>query len=226
MKKYFKVYSVIMKANLSILLSFRANFYIHTFSSLLWGAFQIITILLLTSKTGSIGSWTKEELIILVVVFNIFIGLFHTVFSTSLKNLPLMLNEGIFDTLITKPLSSQFLVSSRAVYYPSLIRTLVSFGLLVYLLNLFNIEVSLATWILTIITGVLGVLLLYSIWMIVMTFCMWNPKLSNLFEALITFNGFSRFPETMLKDISLTAFTSSYFLLKSDFIEPINPGSF
>lgn len=201
MKKYFKVYLTIMKANFSMLLAFRSNFYTHTFSALIWGAFQIITILLLTSRTGSIANWSREDLIILVIVFNIFIGLFHMIFSTSLRNLPEIIHQGELDSLITLPLSSQFLVTTRSIYYPSLIRTIVSVALLIYLLSLLNIQVSLSAWILTIFTGLLGLVLLYSIWMIVMTFCIWNTKLSNLFDFLITLNGFSRFPETMFQSL-------------------------
>lgn len=201
MKRYLVIYSTILKINFSMLLAFRSNFYIHTISSLTWGAFQIITILLLTSRTGGIFDWSREELIILVVLFNVFIGIFHTIFSHNFENLPGIFHLGEFDTILSKPLSSQFLISTKNINYPSLIRTIVSFALLIYLLNLFKIEVSLNSLILSLLAGFLGLALLYSFWMIIMTLCVWNTKLSNLYDFLITLNGFSRFPETMFQSL-------------------------
>lgn len=201
MKRYFLVYLTILKINFSMLFAFRTNFYIHSFSSLIWGAFQIITVLLLTSRTGVIFDWTREQLLILVVLFNAFIGLFHMFFSPNFERLSEVFHLGEFDSILSKPLSSQFLVSTKLLNYPSLVRSLVSVGTLIYLIGIFEIKISLLSWIISFLAFALGFILLYSLWMIIMTFCIWNTKLSNLYDFLITLNGFSRFPESMFSSL-------------------------
>ncbi len=201
MRKYIKLYLTIMKINFSMLLAFRANFYIHSFSSLTWGAFQVITILLLTSRTGSISDWSREQLLILVVLFNVFIGFFHMLFSPNFQKFSEIFNLGEFDSILSKPLSSQFLMSTKLINYPSLVIAFVSLGILSYLLIVFEIHVSILQIILSFLSSLMGIVLLYSIWNIIMTLCIWNTKLSNLYDLAITLNGFSRFPESMFQSL-------------------------
>lgn len=81
MKHYFNIYKQLLKLNLQVNLAYRVGFINNLIASIGWGLFQILMIYLLTAKVKSIYGWSREGLILLSAVFNIFVGIFHAVFS-------------------------------------------------------------------------------------------------------------------------------------------------
>src|SRR3989344_7547774 len=109
MKRYFRIYKQLCIISLSELLAYRGNFLNSLISSLVWGAFSIVSILLLTAKTKSVFGWTREEIILLTCSYSMLIGIFHLVFSRNFEYFSRIMDLGQLDTFLLKPLDSQFL---------------------------------------------------------------------------------------------------------------------
>src|SRR4051794_7125311 len=124
MERYFKIYRKLLKINFAALVIYRGNFVNSIISSTLWGALTLASILLLTYNQKTIYTWTKDELILLTISYSILIGIFHTLFSRNFERLSQLVYLGQLDSLLIKPIDTQFLVSVWLINYSSIIRTL------------------------------------------------------------------------------------------------------
>ncbi len=201
MRQYLAVYKVLMKLNFSALTAYRANLLNNSLSAIAWGGFQIITILILTSKVPSIFGWSRVELIILTACFNIFIGIYHTLFSRNFERFSQIVHFGQLDPILVKPIDSQFLSTMWLVNFSGLLRLIIAIPVLVFVIYKYGIEINVLN-----ILGFLSLLpfsliILYSVWLLVITLTIWFTRLSNLVELLYSANAFSRFPKEMFDNL-------------------------
>lgn len=210
MKRYLHVYIRLWKMSLQSLLIYRANFVNSLMASLSWGVFSVISILLLTSKTNTIYGWTKTEILLLTCAYQILIGVFHTLFSRNFERMAQIINLAELDSLLTKPLDSQFMLSMWQVNYTSMIRIVLGIIFVGYFTQTAAIHLNAGILFLFGLLLVIGIILLYSVWYIVATLIIWFPRMSNVIELMYTVSGISRYPGEMYRNALGLAF---FFLL-------------
>jgi ABC-2 type transport system permease protein len=202
MKKYLKVYLALIHLNFSALVVYRANVINNILGSTVWGVFSLVSIILLTSHTTSIFGWTREEILLLSGVYALFIGIFHTLFSRNFERLTYLIRLGMLDAILTKPLDSQFLVSTSIINFTSIIRIFLGVAFMWYVISVAHMTITLPLIGLFCIGIGIGLLLLYSIWFIVATCIIWYPDLSNLIEFLYSFSNIGRYPREMYSHVN------------------------
>jgi ABC-2 type transport system permease protein len=206
MKRYIKIYKRILELNFSSLVIYRGNLVNNIVSSIAWATFSFISIYLLTSKSPSAFGWRREEIIALTAVFGIVIGLFHTLFTKNFEKLSFDILYGKLDSVFCKPIDSQFLCSCTMVGYSSLVRVIMGIVVLVYILPSLSITIGVFEIVGAFLTIIIGILLLYSIWLICTTILFWNPRLTNIIEVLYTVSGLMRYPKEMYQRVSQELF--------------------
>jgi len=202
MKRYLKIYKALLKINLIALFTYRANFINSAISSFVWGIFGIVTIVLITSRTTSVFGWKREELILLTAVYALIVGFFHLIFARNFERFSRLMTWGTFDTVLLKPLDSQFSISFWEINYPAIARIILGSLLLFYLLNSLFYSITFFNIVLFSSLLLIGVLVLYSLWLIAATLLIWVPQLTNIIELMYTLNGFTRYPPEMFKKVS------------------------
>ena len=80
LKRYFRVYQVLLRLNLAHLFAYRANFINSTMANTVWAIFVIVMMLLLTSKASNVYGWTRYELLIMAGLYNIIFSFFNFFF--------------------------------------------------------------------------------------------------------------------------------------------------
>lgn len=206
MKRYLKIYLSLLRINLIALFSYRANFINSTISSFIWGLFSVISILLLTSRTNSFFGWTRSEIIILAAVYSFLIGIFHMFFARNFERFSRLIHNGQIDTVLLKPLDSQFSISLWEFNYSSISRIIMGAILLIYLLFSISYVPSVLNIILFFIFVFLGIMIIYSLWMIASTFMIWVPQLTNIIDFMYSLNGLTKYPGEMYKRLSPVVF--------------------
>lgn len=194
MKRYLNIYIALLKINLASLIIYRANFINSLISSVSWGVFSILSILLLTSKTTQVYSWSQGEIILLTAMYSIFIGIFHTIFSRNIEKIPELVDRGYFDLILIKPVDSQFLSSVRYFNYTSISRVVVGIIALIFILVKYNISFSMSNLPIYIILSIFGLGILYNIWFMITTLSFWFTQLNNIHQLMFTIANISRFP--------------------------------
>ncbi len=202
MKKYLSIYKTLLGTNLSALMIYRGNFYSSLFSSILFGALSILSIVLLTSKTSNIYGWKRDEIILISTVYSIVIGIFHTVLSRNFDRFSRIVNLGELDLLLTKPIDSQFSVSMWVFNYTSIARIILGVLLTWYMVQRMQLNVGLVEIASFVVLTIFGIVLLYSIWFLFTTITIWFTRLSNIVDLMYFMTGFARFPKEMYQQLT------------------------
>ncbi|MEK7078887.1 MAG: ABC-2 family transporter protein [Patescibacteria group bacterium] len=200
MKRYFQLYKAFLRFSFYNFTAFRANFINGTIATVAWGIFQIIWVNLLTLQTKSAFGWSKNELIILAILYVIIIGLLHFFFTGNFDRFSRIIDKGELDFILLKPVDSQFMVTNFIQRYPNLVRVVMGIAFLFVFLHISHTVITPAGWLGFTIFIIFGIVLLYSLWLFFCTFLIWFPRLTNIIEFLYAINGLSRFPAEMIQE--------------------------
>lgn len=198
MKRYLIIYWRLIQINFTLLFTYRANFYNSLIITVGWGIVSISSIFLITSRVSHVYSWSRQELYLLAGMYSIIIGIFHTFFSSSLERFGQTISLGELDSFLLTPIDTQAYLSTKFFRPVSFLRILIGFIFTIFVslhlpggINPFMIFTS-AIFIL------LGVVVLYSIWFLVVVSMIWNPNLSNLIDLLFISSNLGRYPPELI----------------------------
>lgn len=198
MKKYLRIYWMLIKINFASIFAYRANFYNSILITVGWGTVSIVSVLLLTSKTSSVYGWSRQELYLLTGLYSIMIGIFHMLFSSSLERFARVISLGGLDSYLLSPVDTQLYMSTKNFRPTSFLRIVIGVGFTLFILHAFHIVFTFISLFVFILLIVVGVLLLYSFWFFVITLTIWNPNLTNLVDFLYNFSNLGRYPPALL----------------------------
>lgn len=205
-KRYFRVYRVLLRLNLNSLFAYRANFINSVAANSSWAIFVIVMMLLLTSKASNIFGWTRYELLLMAGVYNIVFSIFYFFFTRNFGEFSNNIHFGRLDALLTKPIDIQFLMTCMHVSYTHGIRFVLGTGFVIFILQRMQVAITPLTISLFVIFLALSVIILYSLWLMVLTLTVWFTKLSNLVDLLYESHNVSRYPQEIYKGASIYAF--------------------
>lgn len=199
MKRYLLVYSLLLKLNLSSLLAYRANLINSAIATIGWGIVSIITMYLLTFRTSSVYGWSPQELILASGVYSILIGVFHMFFSRNFEQFSRTIHLGQLDSILLKPLDTQFTMSMWTFRFTNGFRILFGVIFVGFMMHITHLSLSFMQTILFIILFCSSLMLLYAIWFIVSTITVWFTNLSNVIDFLYTVSNLGRYPPEMIE---------------------------
>lgn len=213
MKRYLRVYIKLIHLNAAALIVYPANFYNSLLASIGWGFFSLYSVILLTAQTKGAFGWSREEILLLNGVYGIIIGIFHTVFSRNFGRFSKVVHQGQLDSVLMKPIDSQYLLSFWEFGWVSISRVLMAIGYVIIVSRSLALQTKLIDVFLFAVVGVCGILLLYSIWYMVITFTIWFTRLSNLVDLMFNITGIARYPRSMFAQSAGFAFWFLFPLL-------------
>ncbi len=201
---------MLIKLNFATMLAYRANFYSSFGANLAWSLFIITSMLLLTSKAPNVFGWTRDELLLLAGMYNVFISVFFILFSHNFNEFSENIHYGKLDAVLMKPIDSQFIMTCLLIGYGSAIRLIVGLLFVSYMLSQMHITLSFLTIGGFIVLFILSLIILYSFWFFVMTLTLWFTNLENLVNLLYEINHITRFPPEMYKGASIFLFITLF----------------
>ncbi len=199
--------------NFSNLIVYRANFINNILSSISWGSLIFIQMLLLTSRMQSGFGWSKDEILLFTGIFSVLISVFHMFITPNFEMLARNINLGKFDHILLKPLDSQFVVSLWLVNYATFIRFIISLIFTGYFLSKNGIALNFRHLIFLTVLLLLGFIILYSLWLFVMSLLFWFTRLTNVVELMFSITGMSRYPGEMFSSFSKLLFYAIFPLI-------------
>ena len=194
MMRYVKVLAVFYKAAILTDLEYRANFLTHILLSVLGIAWSVAGVSIFFLHTDHIGDWSFHEVLIVLGLFQMFIGLVDTLLTPNVQDFTEHLRLGTMDFILTKPLNSQFHSSLRRINIWRLGDTLLGLALIAYAAAQLRVSPSFERVLLFVVLGVCAALILYSLIMLLITSAFWFVQLENVMELLFTFYEAGRFP--------------------------------
>lgn len=208
MKRYLHIYRQFSLIGLSNIMAYRAGFLSHLVGSFVWGIFHYFSIFILTYRIQSVFGWSKPDLFLLTGTFGIMWGMFRFLFVKNFHEFSRTILSGRLDTLLLKPIDSQFLMSIWQVSYDELARVIMGIAFVIYTVVTYHISVTFTSAMLYIVLMILAIISSYSFWFMVSTIVMWQPRLDNVVGLLYTTAGIMRYPPEIMNQ-----FGSSFVFL-------------
>ena len=179
-------------------MEFRSNFFLWFILQVVWVIIQAGMIGLYFNFTDNISGWTKPQVFLLIGLFRVIEGIYHVFFHMNLMNFPENISSGNLDFYLTRPVNSQFLVTTR-YHSPDEIGTLFTgMGLVWYALIQLKYSLSVILLVKLLVLVAFGLLALYSVMLILSSLAFIFTRMTALFSIWVVVSKTLRVPINVL----------------------------
>lgn len=208
MKKYLKIYAILIKNAISRETQFRADTWFNWLTHFLFLGFLFILFEILFKFTKEIDGWTKPEVFLLVVIFTLSNQLFHFFFRDNMWEIPTIITDGKLDAYLIAPANTVFLIISRQVATKSLLRIVTQVVLLTWLLYTYDFGFTFVSGAGLALLLIAGVIIQTAFYLILNTLSFWFLRIDNINDAWFNLSQLGRYPLSVLPTtVSILTFT-------------------
>lgn len=193
-KRYIKLYWEFVKNCTARELEFRMNFFIRTIVYVGWASLTYIGIFLIYGQVNQIGSWDRNEMLLLVTVFCIASSLFKMVFGQNFYLISNYIRKGELDPILLRPINTKFLLLTRFFKFDQIPRLIVFLLLCFKLAAEINSNISVANYIVGFIIMIVGIMGILYFTLAVFCFVFWKPRAWNIWEITNTVRDLAEKP--------------------------------
>jgi ABC-2 type transport system permease protein len=201
-RRYLRVYGACFRNCLARELEFRTSFALSAGSTMLWAVFSMMLAGLIFTNVRQVAGWDLDRMFILTGSFLIVEGISSALFHRNMQRLSELVNKGELDFVLTRPISSQYLVSIRYVDFGDLPTAVIG---IVYLciglgrLGLTPGPLEIGSYLLLVLCALLS---LYAIWFMAVTLVLWTGRINNIAAVVEPFMGLARMPSDVYRGLA------------------------
>jgi ABC-2 type transport system permease protein len=192
-----RLLSTFLKVNLQIAFAYRMDTVVNILINIFWLGWELLTLNIIFSNTQTLGGWGLGELIALLGVFRLVNTLMASVIWPATEKFNSSIRDGSMDYTLLMPAGSLFLITfSRVVIWRvwdlalGTVLVVVGIGLSGGIPSLF----SLFAFTLLV---VMGMLIIYSLWIVLLAATFWFVKFDNNVTILQALLDAGRYPATV-----------------------------
>ena len=193
MRRYWRIYKTFFVSSFARELEFKANFFAKIAQNVVWIVFFLLIILVVYRNTDSVAGWSRGEAFILAATCFVMNALVSAFFM-SLQEIPEQVRRGTLDFVITKPVDTQFWVSTRKFNFDQIGTLLAGIAMIVVGTIQAGLHPSLAQWLAYLLLTASSTLLFYAFNMALMTLGIWLVRVDNLWVLGETVMQVARYP--------------------------------
>lgn len=207
MKRYTKLWLSFAKNSLIREMGFKANFLVKVTLEIGWAFATIFMFEIIFYQTNTIAGWKKGEIYLIYSLFRIVSAIGSIIYRKNLSRLSHLINSGEFDYYLTKPVNIFFLSNTRYVSLDRISQTLVGIGIYLYALTFPEVPNTPKTLLLTLFFIPLGILIRFSLNVIIHLPVFLSEKLENIYRLELTFFSIARYPRGVFPPFLVKIFT-------------------
>jgi ABC-2 type transport system permease protein len=192
--RYIRLLGIFYKNSLYTEMEYRANFIVNTIMSLIWFSFAILGLKVFFFHRDQIGQWGYYEAMVVVGIYSFFNGFIEAVLQPNMSRIIEQIRLGTFDFVLIKPVNSQFMASLRNLSIWKLADILVGAGICFYALAKLKATPTLLDIALALFFIFNGTVIVYSIWVLMVTTAFWFVRIDNITELFSAIYETGRFP--------------------------------
>lgn len=197
LKRYGRLLYLWWKFSILKEMEYRVNFLVNAFMSIFWLAWGILGATIFFAHRDTIGGWTYYQVLIVLGLFSMFTGIMEAFFRPNITAMIEAVRDGTFDFVLVKPVNSQFYSSFHALTMWRLVDILAGAGVIVYALSAMKIVPTALQLGEFAVLLLLATVIVYCVWLAMMTMSFWFVKVDNLAELFSSFYEAARFPITV-----------------------------
>ena len=173
---------------------YRASFVLAAFEGLSQVLLVVLAFELIYQFSDTIAGWRREQVLLLVGVYRIVDGVVSAQVAPNMLALPGYVRSGELDFHLLRPVSSQFLVSTRRVTPPEVTNVLIGLGLVAYAAGPAGVVWDVARLAQALVLLLCGLVLLYAVWFAIMTCSIWLVQLDTLESLFFSLFQAAQYP--------------------------------
>jgi ABC-2 type transport system permease protein len=197
MRRYLKVWGIMLRNSLIRELSFKANFILWMIVEVLWFCGQVAFFSIIFGQVDRIVDWSKWEVILLVGTHQIIAQLFQAFFFVNVSNIPELVRTGRLDSLLVLPIDSQFAVSTKQFGLDSVLNAILGATVVIVALTKLQVTPSLLMIALYLVAICFGVAIHYSIMLTLAAISFWIVRAQGLVYGYFNFSHIARYPDVI-----------------------------
>jgi ABC-2 type transport system permease protein len=175
-------------------MEFRAQFFAGVVSYLIWNSVSLLFIEIVFGKIGPVAGWSRDEMWVLYGTFITLESLCYGVLGPNMWRFSGMVRDGSLDLTLTRPVSTQFMVSLRYLDPNGTLNSIVGVALMCAGLWKLHHLPSPGEWILWLLLLACGFVMAYAIWFMGVTISFWAIKLEGIAVVFDPMMQMARFP--------------------------------
>lgn len=199
MRRYFELFLIQAKAALLLSMQYRVDFFLRAFMAVFWTFVALLPLLVLFSMRDGVAGFSAAEALIVAGFFMTLKGLLVGVIQPSLTTVVEHIRKGTLDFLLLKPVDAQFMLSTSSIELSHVSDVLAGLAVVVYGLNKAAYVPALADILLTGVMLTCAVLILYAIWIMVVSLSFYVVKIDNLSHLIVSTFDAARWPSTVFR---------------------------
>ncbi|MHB1459714.1 MAG: ABC transporter permease [Armatimonadota bacterium] len=189
------VYKMFLANSFRREVEFKANFWAKVLSGLAWLLFFLLTIQLIYSQTPSIAGWTKPQGFMLMGTCYLMGAIAQLTFYGNLSQFPIMIQTGVFDFALVKPVNTLFWVGFRFVNLDAIASIIGSIGMLIWGGTQLGLETPGAVdWVFYLVMFICGLVIYFGMYLLMMSTAFWFVRVENLTVLMDMLSWTARFP--------------------------------
>lgn len=205
--RYARLLGVQVRASAASAMQYRIDFVIQGLISIYWLGWNLVPLLVLYGVRDSVAGWDFPSALVVIAWFTVLRGLLDGAINPSLIGVVEKIRTGEFDYLLLKPADAQFLVST-ARYEPwKVIDVLGGIGLAVVAFAMMGRVPAPADVALCALLLLAGALVLYSLWILIISASFWVIRLDNMVYLFMAVFDAARWPIAVFRGFWRVLFT-------------------
>jgi ABC-2 type transport system permease protein len=192
--RYLKLYYAFLLNCLSRAMEFRAQFLAGIIGYAIWSGVSLLFIDVVFGSVGPVRGWSRDEMWVLYGTFVILESLCYGLLGPNMWRFSTAVRDGSLDLALTKPVNTQFFVSTRYIDLNGVLNSIVGFALLLAGLRKVGRQPDVGEWALWLGLLLCGLLLAYCVWFFCVTWSIWAVKLEGIAVIFDPMMQMARFP--------------------------------
>ena len=180
---YLRLFALYFRLGVLGELEYRSNFFIQLLESSLSLVVALGGIFIIFSHTDALGSWLPDQLIALVGVHLLLGGILRFVVSPSFNKFTQDVRSGKLDFILIKPVDAQFVASVQRIEIWKLVDILLGLGVIITAIVRLSSSIRVTDALLFTFLTLVGIIIVYSFWVILATTAFWIIKADNIFQV-------------------------------------------
>jgi ABC-2 type transport system permease protein len=207
LRRYAGLFRVQLAMSALTAMQYRADFVVKGLIAILWMGVTLVPVLVVFGVRKSVAGWSFPESLVVVAWFTLLRAVLEGAVSPSLTAVVEHVRHGTLDFVLLKPADAQFLVSTAKIEPWHLVDVVGALALFVYAFS------KIGRWpsLLNLGTGLaflgLAIIILYSIWILVVSASFWVIKVDNLSYLFGSLFDAARWPITVFRGALRVVFT-------------------
>jgi ABC-2 type transport system permease protein len=175
-------------------LAYRADTVVNILLNLMWLGWELLSLGIIFANTDKLGGWGFGELITLLGVFRLVNTLMIAFIWPNTEKFNASIRDGSFDYVLLQPVDSMFLVTFSRITVWRIWDLVLAIILLVAGLSISSDLVTLAGFLGFVLLMVSGMLIIYSLWIVLIALTFWFTKFDNNVTILQALMDAGRYP--------------------------------